>query len=196
MAITRRRRFIIDWGLQLGYMGFIIFGVTFLFVFMAFFHFYNNKWLTDALMKAYPQMKEILSRTNREILVRNILFTIVYLLAMASLAILIAHRIAGPAYRIEKCLRGITDGDYSLRLKLRRRDELGKLAEAFNRAAESLRERASSDSRVAEELSKGVKDLSRAIKAKSISDEDISRSVEELSKAIESFRQSKKRYSG
>lgn len=48
------------------------------------------------------------------------------------LSILITHTIAGPVYRLEKVARAIGDGDLSITTRLRPKDELKELADAFN----------------------------------------------------------------
>ena len=64
-------------------------------------------------------------------------------------------RIAGPLYRIERELDRIGNGDLSVRLVLRRRDELKSLAEGINRMVGGLRERIEGVERTLE----GARDL-------------------------------------
>lgn len=54
------------------------------------------------------------------------------------LAIVLSHRIVGPIYRIKKVLDKVAKGDFGLRIRLRRSDELKDLAETINNALESM----------------------------------------------------------
>jgi signal transduction histidine kinase len=56
----------------------------------------------------------------------------------ALLAWLIAHRYAQPMRALSGAARGIAGGDYRQRVTVRRRDELGELAEAFNQMSQEL----------------------------------------------------------
>ena len=52
--------------------------------------------------------------------------------------LLISHRIAGPVYRLEKELDKIAKGDFSLRIKFRRKDELASVAAGINRVLDKI----------------------------------------------------------
>jgi hypothetical protein len=52
--------------------------------------------------------------------------------------ILFSHRIAGPMYRFEKTVETLTAGDFSIRIKLRKRDEFHQFAEMINNLSTSL----------------------------------------------------------
>lgn len=55
--------------------------------------------------------------------------------------IILSHRIAGPVYRLQKSLEEIRRGNLTYRIHLRRKDELGDLAEDLNRVFEFLDEK-------------------------------------------------------
>jgi len=52
--------------------------------------------------------------------------------------LLISHRIAGPVYRLEKELDKIAKGDFSLRIKFRRKDELASVAAGINKVLDKI----------------------------------------------------------
>lgn len=52
--------------------------------------------------------------------------------------LLISHRIAGPIYRLEKELDRIAKGDLSVRIKIRRKDELHSIAEGINKVLDRI----------------------------------------------------------
>ena len=55
--------------------------------------------------------------------------------------ILFSHRIAGPMYRFEKTVETLTEGNFSIRIKLRKRDEFHELADGLNGLAQFLENR-------------------------------------------------------
>lgn len=71
----------------------------------------------------------------------TVLGSAVAFLALATTALLynalrFSHRIAGPAYRIEKTLETFMAGDHTVRAKLRQHDHLQELAASVNRFLE------------------------------------------------------------
>jgi nitrogen fixation/metabolism regulation signal transduction histidine kinase len=69
------------------------------------------------------------------------IFVICVTVFLGCLLLLLSHRIAGPAYRIRKCMSRITKGDYSFDVRLRKRDYLKGVADAMNDMIAKLRER-------------------------------------------------------
>ncbi len=59
--------------------------------------------------------------------------------------ILLSHRIAGPMYRFEKTIETLTTGDFSIRIRLRKRDEFHEFAELINNLSEYLENRHSEE---------------------------------------------------
>ncbi len=55
--------------------------------------------------------------------------------------LLLSHRIAGPIYRIEKSIQGMQEGDLTMRIFLRDKDELTELAEQFNQMSATLNQK-------------------------------------------------------
>jgi HAMP domain-containing protein len=53
-------------------------------------------------------------------------------------AIFYSHRLVGPVYRFEKMLGELIAGNYSIRIRIRKRDELRELEALLNRLAETL----------------------------------------------------------
>lgn len=56
--------------------------------------------------------------------------------------ILLTHRVVGPLVRIQAAIAQMAAGDFNVHIKLRKSDALPELAEAINRLAASLRQRA------------------------------------------------------
>ena len=54
------------------------------------------------------------------------------------LAVLLTHRLIGPLERLRKDLKKISDGNYSIRLKMRKDDDLRPIAEMINNIMDNL----------------------------------------------------------
>jgi len=59
-------------------------------------------------------------------------FLVLFCVLMGILSVFLTHRVAGAAYRLEKCIRDLTDGDYEKRISLRADDYLQNIADALN----------------------------------------------------------------
>jgi signal transduction histidine kinase len=57
---------------------------------------------------------------------------------LSGLTIYFTHKVSGPIYRVKKSLTEITGGDLSVRIRLRKGDELHDLADQVNLLAEEL----------------------------------------------------------
>ncbi|OGW74841.1 MAG: hypothetical protein A2Z72_06650 [Omnitrophica bacterium RBG_13_46_9] len=54
------------------------------------------------------------------------------------LAIILTNRLIGPLQRLENDLKKISEGDYSIRLKIRKDDDLRLMAEVINKIVDKL----------------------------------------------------------
>lgn len=140
MAMMRRKKILVDRGLQLRFARIVM-----MFVFIASLFTSGAIFLTtfmlmgEKLANVYPQARLV------EI------FRSVYLWALVSFvstlpfiywgSIKFSHRIAGPLPKIYQFIKNVGDGNYDLRLTLRRYDELRELADHLNEMVKKLRER-------------------------------------------------------
>ena len=69
--------------------------------------------------------------TRRFFLGTNLVYFALATMILFTVALLLTHRIAGPALVIERAIRGTMKGEYEHRLKLRKRDHLQPLASAI-----------------------------------------------------------------
>jgi HAMP domain-containing protein len=84
-------------------------------------------------------MGEITTKQIAQFLIPKILIAqAVSLLFVFMLSILVTHTIAGPVYRMERIARDIGQGNLRGHTRLRPRDELKELADAFNVMTEGL----------------------------------------------------------
>lgn len=76
----------------------------------------------------------VIKRVNIMILIG---FPVIFMI-MLLWAILLSHRIAGPIYRLQQELERISKGDFSVRIKFRRKDEIGQIAEGINKVLDKI----------------------------------------------------------
>lgn len=129
--MIQRRRFVVKPGFQLRYTGIILLSVFVVSVLCIGTTYYlSMSMLGEKLANVYPQGRLIV--TLRQIN-SMIIYRLVFLAPLVILiGILLSHRIAGPAYRIEKTLREIGKGNLDVYIKLRKYDELVGIANAVN----------------------------------------------------------------
>jgi nitrate/nitrite-specific signal transduction histidine kinase len=138
MAQIRRKIYLIRPGFQLRYTGIILMALFVSSVIcISTTYFSSITLLGEKLANVYPQgrLVAMLRQINMTITYR-ILF-IVPLIAL--IGIMLSHRIAGPAYRIERVLREIAKGNFDVNIKLRKYDELVGIARAVNDMALELK---------------------------------------------------------
>ena len=128
----RRRIYLVDRRLQVAatlQLVAVLFGIGLLYI-------VGLQFLPDESLEA------LTARETRAFLHRAtaIYFTLATAI-LGTMAILALHRIAGPAYVIEKAVVAMRKGDYGLRLSLRKRDYLKGLAAAVAGLRSDLKER-------------------------------------------------------
>lgn len=139
MASFRRKTYFIQHGLQLRFARFVVVFVllasllTGVVIFLTTFMLMGEK-----LASVYPQGR------------LTPIFQSVFFWAFFSVlavvpfifwgAVLFSHRIAGPLPKIYRALRNIGNGQYDVKLVLRRHDELKELADEINQMARHLKE--------------------------------------------------------
>lgn len=141
MRPERRKRHFIKPGLQLRYLGLILVAIIFpVLLFSACLY-----YLVFYLMAEQLGIPESIAYNITPVLNKINLILLLGFPAVSALilfwGVLISHRIAGPVYRLEKDLERIANGDLSLRIKLRKKDELGSIAAGINRVLDRITEK-------------------------------------------------------
>jgi methyl-accepting chemotaxis protein len=115
-------------------------------------------------------------------ILRNLMLIIALVAAVIVVIIgyLIAGSIAKPVQQVAEVAGKIAGGDFTVETKIKRKDEIGQLAQAFNAMSESLRALVST----AVEMSTGVNSGSESVSAAS---EEMSSSLEEVSASTNEF---------
>jgi methyl-accepting chemotaxis protein len=113
---------------------------------------------------------------------KNIMLIIglVAAIIVAVIGYMIAGSIAKPVQQVAEVAGQIAGGDFTVETKIKRKDEIGQLAQAFNAMSESLRALIST----AVEMSTGVNSGSESVSAAS---EEMSSSLEEVSASTNEF---------
>jgi len=84
-----------------------------------------------------PTGRELIETSMKPLLI--VVPVVFILLAMAFVfLIFISHRTAGPLYSLKQGMERIGQGDFSVRLKFRKNDEIHDVAEGFNKMADAL----------------------------------------------------------
>ena len=93
-----------------------------------------------------PEASETLLAHLPSVLTTNLVLTLAVLFPLTFLVgVLVTHRVAGPAYRLQQHCLKLARGEEPGRCFLRKDDELQELCEAMNRAFEALRNRTTAD---------------------------------------------------
>ena len=110
------------------------------------------------------------------------------ILFFGAVSIFVSHKVAGPLFRIKKCLDNVTQGDLDVVIKLRKWDDLKDLAEHINMLIAEIRTFVITLRNDYALLSEYITDLEREIEAKVLTEEsgrEIIRKVQESRKNIE-----------
>ena len=110
------------------------------------------------------------------------------ILFFGAVSIFVSHKVAGPLFRIKKCLDNVTQGDLDVVIKLRKWDDLKDLAEHINMLIAEIRTFVITLRNDYALLSEYITDLEHEIEAKVLTEEsgrEIIRKVQESRKNIE-----------
>ncbi|MCM8817791.1 MAG: hypothetical protein NC913_09865 [Candidatus Omnitrophica bacterium] len=135
MGKIRRRRYLINKPIQIGYFGltawFICLGI--LLVGSITYYFTLNTIISEIEVSSPAfDTVELVNRINL-ILQKKLALVFAGLIIVAGvLVILYLHRVVGPVFRIEKTLREVSEGKSFVPIKLRRKDSFKSLAETIN----------------------------------------------------------------
>jgi nitrogen fixation/metabolism regulation signal transduction histidine kinase len=155
--LERRRRYLIDRGIQISFLKFVLALLVVVSIFFSFLMLHINRYLTDYIMLT---VEEIAKNPNQEmsslhlgglkkefvkkdiIFVLEVCFVVLLLGAIIGLlTIRFTHRLAGPIYRMHTALDKALKGDFSPRIVLRKKDLLKDLVDKLNDLIESIDKR-------------------------------------------------------
>jgi methyl-accepting chemotaxis protein len=87
------------------------------------------------------EINSLYQAQQRHMIIAVVLYLIGITFAWSVFSLWRTHKVAGPIIKITRHIREVGAGNFSTRIKLRAKDELQGLAEAFNTMTESLQER-------------------------------------------------------
>jgi methyl-accepting chemotaxis protein len=67
-----------------------------------------------------------------------VILGLIFMVACASVTIILTHRLVGPAYAFRRQINELTSGTYTARIKLRENDAFTEVADDLNKLAETL----------------------------------------------------------
>lgn len=160
--ILRRRKYIIEKGLQFRYIG-LVFALALIASIVTGWTVFATGWhyLGEKLASVYPQGKLIyVLRATNLALARNLLLIspLIFILGL-----LFSHKIAGPVYRINKTVGDISKGNLGLRIRLREGDELVDLADMINNLTDNFNKTVISDKDIAIKIEKDLEELKKLV---------------------------------
>lgn len=87
------------------------------------------------------------------------IFVLLFCALMGVLSVYLTHRVAGAAYRLEKTLRSVAEGDLTQEFQLRQNDYLQTLATELNTFVSNLRQQRDQLAQVSKSLEKAIETL-------------------------------------
>ncbi|MBI4431989.1 MAG: HAMP domain-containing protein [Candidatus Omnitrophica bacterium] len=140
MATFRRKKYFVERGLQLRFARFVILYVFAASILTGLTIFYTTfMMLGERLADVYPQGRVI--QIFRSVHLALLVDMLIILPLIFYGSIMFSHRIAGPLPKIYQALKMIGQGNFDIRLVLRKGDELKELADGINDMAARLKER-------------------------------------------------------
>ena len=156
LTLLRRRRYIIMPKFQFKYLAIVI--ILVFIIMLTTIYIVNLTLRTTPVLENLSEI-EVVAVTS--LVYRTVLYICcVFVIIIAALGIFVLHRIAGPLYVFDKMFNLVSQGDLTIKVKLRKGDELKELAESFQRMIDNLNLFIKTDKEKIDEIKKEVKSLS------------------------------------
>ena len=94
------------------------------------------------LSTAAPQLRPVLEKQDATFGTMLMVISVIFVAGVVAITIAETHRTAGAIYAVKQRLERVRDGDFQVKLRLRKRDTLRDLMVPFNEMVSSLRTRA------------------------------------------------------
>ncbi len=137
----RRKKYLINKSYQFGLLGLLI-----LIVFMAIFisiittHYFILSTILNKIEETgtFPLGTELIETSIKPLVI--IVPIVFIILAFTFLyMIFVSHRTAGPLYQLCRAMEKVGQGDFSVRIRYRKNDEIHEIAETFNSMVQGLK---------------------------------------------------------
>jgi nitrogen fixation/metabolism regulation signal transduction histidine kinase len=100
---------------------------------------------SDAIIALAPQARDKIRSEDRIRILLQVVGSVVFLIGVSFISILETHRIAGPAFNLNRTLGHVAEGRYTASLRLRKGDYLKELEPVFNRMCRCLEQQVRAD---------------------------------------------------
>jgi len=96
----------------------------------------------QTLTSSFDNSRLVVEQTGYAIMptliITNLVTLAIITLAAIGVTLFVSHRVAGPMFRFEQDIKKIAQGDLSVRVNLRQKDQFSEMAYAFNEMALNL----------------------------------------------------------
>ncbi len=96
----------------------------------------------QTLTSSFDNSRLVVEQTGYAIMptliITNLITLGIITLAAIGVTLFVSHKIAGPMFRFEQDIKKIAQGDLSVRINLRQKDQFSEMANAFNKMALNL----------------------------------------------------------
>lgn len=151
----QRKNFLIKPELQLKYLGIVLLlifltaGLVILFV--------NLTVSSSSKLEGLTFIDIVIIK---DLVIKSVIFVVVVVAVIITLiGVLFLHRLAGPVFVLEKVIKMVSEGDLSVKLQLRKNDELQFLAEEFQRMVLILNESVSKQKEIVKDIKEKIEVL-------------------------------------
>lgn len=125
---------------------------------------------TRKIISANPDLAPIMAASDRGGTYLMAAISVFLLLLVVLRTVVLTHRTSGAAFNIRRCLGRVTEGDLTIALKLRPKDNLRELQDPFNEMVDSLRKRASEEQKLLTDLASTIEGYGHPDEAKILRD--------------------------
>jgi hypothetical protein len=139
--LWRRRRFLVNRGYQLRVTLILVATALILLLLLNVSLYASSQRSSVAATKDAPGLRAYFEAQDRFQFNLILVASLVFLAGVFALGVLETHKTAGASFNICRCLEKLRDGEYRVRLKLRRSDNLHEIESAFNDMAQALYEK-------------------------------------------------------
>jgi len=108
---------------------------------------------TQATLSEGQTVESMMKHFVTELWPRLLLLVLVNVIIIFIVSIMYSHQIAGPAYKLEKSIHRIANGDLTFEIHLRRNDNLKEVANAINGMLGKFRETLASAKALSDDIS-------------------------------------------
>lgn len=159
--LWRRRRFVVNRGYQFRVTFFSVAVVLLLLALLNVSLWSATRENTELMERSTaPELAGYFKAQDRLELNLLLIGSIAFLVGVFIIGILETHKTAGASYNICRCIERLQDGEYRIRIRLRRGDNLHEIEKAFNALAQSLFDRTCEEVGTLESMAVRAEELS------------------------------------